>query len=406
MKNKLIFLIVYMLIVLSLVGIVLGAWTDGGTNLYTTTESVGIGIVNPERDLHIHDTTTSVLAKLSTDDTQDTIIIFSSNDDGGASTEAGVIGIDYDEKVFRINYDTAFGNTHKGIEIDSSGNVGVSGTLTTSGFSCSGCIGTTEVSGLGSADISGLTDADITFDLQDAVDDGGCTNCITDTMVSDTLTASSATTASGLICTDCVDGNDLADDITLDNDLNIDSGKFFIDSNNRQVGINTTSPSHELNVVGSANITGNLYIGKDFSALGQFTGSSKTLKKDIQKLSKRDYEKILRQINGLDLVKFRYKNQNDNERKTVGVIAENSPRDILASNGLSVNTISFASYSIGAIKAQQKQIEELKQEKYSENYDLKQELNLKQKQIDEQQSQISELIGRMKKIEIKLKDNE
>jgi hypothetical protein len=57
-------------------------------------------------------------------------------------------------------------------------------------------------------------------------------------------------------------------------------------------------------------------------------------------------------------------------------------------------------------KELQNQIQELKQEKDFEISELKQENEFKQKQIDEQQSQISELIGRMKKIEIKLKDNE
>ncbi|MBU1125434.1 MAG: hypothetical protein KKC84_05375, partial [Candidatus Omnitrophica bacterium] len=40
-----------------------------------------------------------------------------------------------------------------------------------------------------------IEDARLSFTLQDAVDDGGCTDCITDAMVSNTLTASSATTA-------------------------------------------------------------------------------------------------------------------------------------------------------------------------------------------------------------------
>ena len=49
-----------------------------------------------------------------------------------------------------------------------------------------------------------IEDARLSFTLADAVSDGGCTNCITDAMVSNTLTASSATTASGLSCSNCV----------------------------------------------------------------------------------------------------------------------------------------------------------------------------------------------------------
>ncbi len=51
-----------------------------------------------------------------------------------------------------------------------------------------------------------------------------------------------ANVSSGLECTDCVDGSDLADTIILDANLSIDSGTFFIDKDNNRVGIGTVSP--------------------------------------------------------------------------------------------------------------------------------------------------------------------
>ncbi len=52
-----------------------------------------------------------------------------------------------------------------------------------------------------------MADDRLSFTLQDAVNDGGCTNCITDGMVSNTLTASYATSAgsaSNVVCSNCV----------------------------------------------------------------------------------------------------------------------------------------------------------------------------------------------------------
>ena len=56
--------------------------------------------------------------------------------------------------------------------------------------------------------------------------------------------------------------------VTQNFSVNVDT--FFVDSNNDKVGINTTSPSHELHVVGNANITGNLYLGQNLTDLAEF----------------------------------------------------------------------------------------------------------------------------------------
>jgi len=43
-------------------------------------------------------------------------------------------------------------------------------------------------------------------------------------------------------------------------DVNVGSGDLFVNSTSGNVGIGTTSPTHKLNVVGSANITGQVYV--------------------------------------------------------------------------------------------------------------------------------------------------
>jgi len=98
----------------------------------------------------------------------------------------------------------------------------------------------------------------------------------------------------------------------------------------------------------------------DFKASGQFTGSSRKIKKDFENLTDDDYKSILEKVNQLQLVKFRYKHQNETETKTMGIIAEDSPKELVASDKSSVNMTTYSSYAIAAIKAQQREINALK----------------------------------------------
>jgi hypothetical protein len=59
--------------------------------------------------------------------------------------------------------------------------------------------------------------------------------------------------ATGLACTDCVDGSDLADSITLDADLNIDSNTLYIDYTNNEVGIGTNTPDRKVEIIDASN---------------------------------------------------------------------------------------------------------------------------------------------------------
>lgn len=65
--------------------------------------------------------------------------------------------------------------------------------------------------------------------------------------------------------------------ISLGNNQNIDAGTLFIDAVNNKIGIGTTTPSSNLHVVGTANITSNLTVGSAlFVANGTLSSPSIT----------------------------------------------------------------------------------------------------------------------------------
>jgi hypothetical protein len=63
--------------------------------------------------------------------------------------------------------------------------------------------------------------------------------------------------------------------ISLGNNQSIDTGTLFIDAVNNEVGIGTTSPTSNLHVIGTANITSSVVIGQDiFTQNVKFNGGS------------------------------------------------------------------------------------------------------------------------------------
>jgi hypothetical protein len=62
--------------------------------------------------------------------------------------------------------------------------------------------------------------------------------------------------------------------LTIIGDLIVDTNTLFVDASANQVGINNTTPTFELDVVGEANITGNVFIGGDLDVTGTTTTTS------------------------------------------------------------------------------------------------------------------------------------
>lgn len=114
-----------------------------------------------------------------------------------------------------------------------------------------------------------------------------------------------------------------------------------------KVGIGTTIPSEKLDVNG--NVRANAFL----------TSSSKELKKQITPLSHEDYQDILKQINGLQMVRFLYKHEQDRHLH-LGVIAEDSPQEIVDEAGTAVSLYDYTSFLLAGLKAQSDEIEALK----------------------------------------------
>jgi hypothetical protein len=101
------------------------------------------------------------------------------------------------------------------------------------------------------------------------------------------------------------------------------------------------------------------------SATGMAMASSKDFKKDISKVSEDELEKILEKIEETDLYNFKYKEGISDDKQHVGVITEESPREIVTSDGKHLDLIDVTGFLIASVKALSKKVREL--EKGGEN---------------------------------------
>ena len=86
--------------------------------------NVGIGVTDPgTRKLKIHGTSGDVSGEISTDDTSNAFLRFSTDLDG--THRSGIIGVDYSDNVFKLNHGGSFDGVLNGLAINSSGNVGI-----------------------------------------------------------------------------------------------------------------------------------------------------------------------------------------------------------------------------------------------------------------------------------------
>ncbi|MEW6682908.1 MAG: tail fiber domain-containing protein [Nitrospirota bacterium] len=113
------------------------------------------------------------------------------------------------------------------------------------------------------------------------------------------------------------------------------------------IGFGVTNPTERLEVAGNVRATAYL------------TGSSRELKKGITPLGQNDYAKIMDQINDLQMVRYLYKTE-DNRQPHLGVIAEESPKEILDETGKAVSLADYAGFILAGLKAQSEEIQALK----------------------------------------------
>lgn len=114
------------------------------------------------------------------------------------------------------------------------------------------------------------------------------------------------------------------------------------------VGIGTSSPSHPLHMGSGAHVT----------AGGVWTNaSSKELKTDIQPLENEEYSEILKKLEDLDVVHFKYKAEPDVVH--IGMIAEDVPDEIASPDRKGIPTADAIAFLVAAVKAQQHKIDKL-----------------------------------------------
>jgi len=123
---------------------------------------------------------------------------------------------------------------------------------------------------------------------------------------------------------------------------------------NGKVGIGTELPSCKLQVGTSGD--GSFALANDWRFF-----SSAQYKSNIQALEMSDYEDVLAKIRDTELFSFQY-DWDEGGVQHIGALAENSPEEILSPDGKAVSLADYAGFLLAAIKAQQLEINALRNE--------------------------------------------
>ena len=115
------------------------------------------------------------------------------------------------------------------------------------------------------------------------------------------------------------------------------------------VGIGTQTPSYKFEVNG---------VGAGTSWVNT---SSRDYKKNIETIAETEYPMMLAKVMNMVPTRYEYKKEYGGDETTkLGFIAEDMPKEVLSKNGKAVDLYELLTLAIGAMKAQQKQIEDLK----------------------------------------------
>jgi hypothetical protein len=100
-----------------------------------------------------------------------------------------------------------------------------------------------------------------------------------------------------------------------------------------------------------------------FEVNGTFVNNStRDAKQDIHPLSEADYAHILDAVGKTDVFHYRFKAAGIDRKQRIGVIAEESPPEILDETGKAVSFLDYNGFLLATVKAQQVQIRDMKSE--------------------------------------------
>ena len=90
--------------------------------------------------------------------------------------------------------------------------------------------------------------------------------------------------------------------------------------------------------------------------------SSREEKKDIASLSTQEYISVLDDLKQTPIYRYRFRSEKSDQKRHIGVMAEESPDLIRDQTGRAISLIDFSGFLLAAIKGQQTQIEKLEAE--------------------------------------------
>ncbi|MFN9403919.1 MAG: hypothetical protein ACK579_03155, partial [Dolichospermum sp.] len=125
--------------------------------------------------------------------------------------------------------------------------------------------------------------------------------------------------------------------------------------------IENASNHNALMILGRQTSTGRIIkVWDRFEVNGTFVNnSSQEHKQDITKLSNEDLNSILERLKQTPVFRYRFKTPGIDGKIRLGVIAEQSPEDILDESGKAVSFLDYNGFLLAALKAQQSLIENL-----------------------------------------------